>query len=81
MKQKEDKILFDMNTYIEVMYYCDNCDFEYEEEDAVESHMELYHDNNCDNFAAEDDLNTHKELIHRHIYVIFVIMNPPAKKG
>ena len=68
MKQKDDERPLDMNTSIEVMYYCDKCDFEYEEEDAVESHKELYHDNNCDvcgdNFSEEDDLNIHKESVH-----------------
>ena len=71
MKQKEDERALGMNSSIEVMYYCDKCNFEYEEEDAVESHKELYHDNNCDicgdNFAEEDDLNIHKELVHRNI--------------
>ena len=52
----------------DVMYFCDKCDFEYEEEDAVETHKELYHENNCDDcgehFEQEDALKTHYELHH-----------------
>ena len=51
-----------------VMYHCDKCDFEYEEEDAVKSHKELYHENNCaicgENFDEEEGLKSHKKLVH-----------------
>ena len=51
-----------------VIYYCDKCDFQYDEADAVEAHKEIYHENNCDNcdekFEDEDALNSHIELHH-----------------
>ena len=45
-KQINEELLdFDTSN---VMDYCDKCDFEYDELDAVKSHKELYHENNCD---------------------------------
>ena len=42
------------------MYCCDKYDFEYEEEDAIETHKVLYHENNCydcgENVEQEDVL-------------------------
>ena len=55
-----------------VMYYCDKCDFEYDDEDAIESHKELYHEFNfkiCgEDFEDEYTLKTHKELHHANKY-------------
>ena len=53
-------------------YICNKCDFEIEEEDALETHKELYHENDnfpCDKcyfkFDEQDDLETHKEKYHQ----------------
>ena len=71
MKQKDDERPLDMNTSIEVMYYCDKCDFEYEEEDAMESHKELYQEQiaahciRCNlKFPNNIAFNKHKKTMH-----------------
>ena len=53
------------------IYRCEKCDFEFDDEDALETHHELYHENEnyicdkCDaDFDEEDALETHKELYH-----------------
>ena len=47
-------------------YTCEKCDFEFDEEDALETHYELYYSEGnhicgrCDaDFDEEDDLDTH----------------------
>ena len=51
-----------------ITYYCDKCDFDIDEEDALETHKELYHENMCDicdkNFDEEDLLTMHKKQHH-----------------
>ena len=43
-----------------IIFHCDKCDFEIEEENALETHVELYHVNPCQmcqiNFDTEDEL-------------------------
>ena len=47
-----------------MLFYCDKCDFEVEYEDALETHVDLYHINPCQkcsaNFDNEDELKEHK---------------------
>ena len=57
------------------IYRCQKCDFEFDDEDALETHHELYHENEydicdkCDaDFDEEDALETHKELYHENEY-------------
>jgi NurA-like 5'-3' nuclease len=51
-------------------YPCDKCDFEFDEEDDLDAHNEIYHENPCDicdiNFEEEDALQTHKERHHEN---------------
>ena len=46
-----------------MIFNCDKCEFESEEEDALETHKELYHINPCQicnlNFYDEDTLKKH----------------------
>ena len=53
-----------------VNYSCDKCDFYFDEEDALDTHNELYHENRCDicdvEFEEEDALITHKEIYHEN---------------
>ena len=53
------------------IFQCDKCDFEIEEEDALETHKELYHVNPCQmcciNFDNEELLEEHNEVYHREI--------------
>ena len=71
MENKRKPEFLVLNTSSEVMYHCDKFDFEYEEEGAVETHKELYHDNNCDicgqTFDEEEELKTHKVTFHMNI--------------
>ena len=50
------------------IFHCDKCDFEIEEEDALETHVELYHVNPCQmcniNFDKEEELKEHNEVYH-----------------
>ena len=53
-------------------YLCEKCDFEFDEDDALETHYELYHVDGshvcaiCDaDFDKEDELERHKELNHK----------------
>ena len=51
------------------IFQCDKCDFEIEEEDALETHKELYHVNPCQmcciNFDNEELLKEHNEVYHK----------------
>ena len=54
-------------------YKCKKCDFEFDEEDALETHQELYHENDnfsCDKcefkFDEEDYFKTHNEKYHQN---------------
>ena len=51
-----------------MLFYCDKCDFEVEYEDALETHVDLYHINPCQkcstNFDNEDELKEHNEVYH-----------------
>ena len=69
----ENKFLkesLDLHTISEssTIYYCNKCDFNFDEEDCLESHKELYHENLCEkcdlNFDEEDDLTMHNKQNH-----------------
>ena len=66
-KTKDTELLVNDSS---VMYYCDKCDFQYDEEDAVKAHNEIYHENKCDdcgeNLEDEGALKKHIELQHVH---------------
>ena len=51
-----------------MIFYCDECDFEIEEESALETHKELYHINTCKicnmNLYEEDKLKEHNAVYH-----------------
>ena len=51
------------------IFQCDKCDFAIEEEDALETHKELYHVNPCQmcciNFDNEELLKEHNEVYHK----------------
>ena len=53
-----------------MIFNCDKCDFEIEDEDALETHKELYHINPCQvcnlNFDDEDTMKKHKENYHNN---------------
>ena len=50
------------------IFHCDKCDFEIGEENALETHVELYYVNPCQmcniNFDKEDELKEHIEVYH-----------------
>ena len=50
------------------IFHCDKCDFEIEEEGALETHVELYHVNPCQisniDFEKEDKHKEHIEVYH-----------------
>ena len=51
-----------------MIFYCDECDFEIEEESALETHKELYHINTCKicnmNLYEEDKLKEHNAVYY-----------------
>ena len=51
-----------------IIFHCDKWVFEIEEEDAIETHVKLYHVNQCQmcsiNFANECELKEHNEVNH-----------------
>ena len=69
----QNKIIQSNADQDEIVYNCDKCDFEIEEEDALETHKELYHESDnfpCDKcnfkYDEEDDLETHREKCHQN---------------
>ena len=50
------------------IFHCDECDFEIGEENALETHVELYYVNTCQmcniNFDKEDELKEHNEVYY-----------------
>ena len=66
-KLNDDEPTLDKSSCIN--YPCDKCDFEFDEEDDLDAHNEIYHENSCElcgiDFEEEDALKTHKEIVHQ----------------
>ena len=66
----ENVVLHKMSAELDesIIFCCDKCDFEIEKEDALETHVELYHVNPCQicktNFDNEDELKEHNKVYH-----------------
>ena len=66
-KLNDDEPVLDISSGINQP--CDKCDFDFDEEDDLDAHNEIYHENKCDicdiDFEEEDALQTHKEIYHK----------------
>ena len=66
----ENAVLQKMSAELDecMIFHYDKCDFEIEEEDALETHVELNHENPCQmckiNFDNEDELKEHNKVNH-----------------
>ena len=54
-----------------INYPCEKCDFDFDEEDDLDAHNEIYHENRCDicdiDFEEEAALQTHKGVFHQSV--------------